>query len=203
MASFSEPQSRLEMHPPPLRTTQGPCPIWSGLGTRPVGFWLLGSRLAWYGVHWIDDRGVPCLSSMGRCRQCEDGWLPRRVAYICAMRGDTGGRYLLRISEYAYRHCPVMAIMQDWAGTAVVVRRLADRKNAPWRIDVPPATPPRPVLPPAVDVLAVLTRVWAVDLRRLAEDPPEDGDATTRLRPYPPVKLPRRRSCAERRIHDV
>ena len=184
MLDIPRPQNRLEQPAPLLRPLSGPCPIWKGKGTDPVGFWLLGKRLSWYGVHWIDGRAVPCLKSIGCCLPCTQAWLPRLIGYISAMRGDTGGRWLLRISDYAYRHCPALAIIgANYRGTPVIIKRLADRKQAPWVVDVP-AVSKIPTLPPAVDVASVLSLVWGIDLNRLAECPPPDGDATKMLNPY-------------------
>lgn len=147
-------------------------------------FWLLGSRLAWYGVHFRDQRPTPCLASVGRCAECEEGWLPRPVAYIAALRCTTGGRYLLRISEYAARNNPALLAQFAWRGALVEVRRRAAGRNAPWVVDLPKPDGPPPELPRDVDVTAVLSLVWGVNLRRVAESPPPDGDITPFLRPY-------------------
>lgn len=184
MSSVLGSHNPLERPPPLLRPRQGGCPIWAGDGTRPRAFWLLGSRIQWWGIHWVESRAVPCLRSVGRCAPCESGWLPRQVGYIAAMRADTGGRWILRISEYAYRQCPALGLAGAvYRGTPLVVRRRADRPNAPWVVEIPPVITV-PQLPAAVDVVGVLSLVWGVDLVRLAEDPPPSGDAAERLRPY-------------------
>lgn len=184
MSSPSTPENRLELQAPPLRPRLSGCPVWNGRGRTPVGFWLLEKQIHWYGVHFIDDRARPCLAAAGSCRPCAEGWLPRRVGYICAMHAQTGGRYLLRISEYAYRQCPVLSLRGvNFAGQPVLMFRLGDRKNAPWRIEVP-AVEKVPPLPPPVDVTHVLSLLWGIDLRRVAACPPPDGDLAGELRPF-------------------
>jgi hypothetical protein len=178
------PPHPLEMEPPPLRRATAALPIWVGRGMTEETFWILGQRIQWWGIHWINGRALPCLAPHGRCYQCEQGWLPRRVGYTCGMRDATGGRYLLRISEYAYRGCPALAIVGiSYRGTPLTISRRAWAPNAPWVIRVP-VRPARPDLPPAIPVEATLSYVWGIDLRCLTEDPPADGDASTRLRPY-------------------
>lgn len=184
MASSQPPLHPLELEPPPLKHATGALPIWVGRGMTEETFWILGPRLQWYGIHWIDGRALPCLAGHGRCYQCEQGWLPRRVGYVCGMRETTGGRYLLRISEYAYRGCPALALVGiNYRGTPLTISRLAHTPNAPWSIRIP-VRPARPDLPPAISVEATLSHVWGIDLRCLSQNSPPNGDATPLLKPY-------------------
>jgi hypothetical protein len=185
MSSEFHHHNRLETDPPPLRRAQGPCPVWPGKGTQPAGFWLLEAQIHWYGVHYVDSRARPCIASVGRCEPCESAWVPRSVGYICAMHGRSGGRWLLRISDYAYRQCPVLALRQaNLRGLPVIMLRLGEAKNSPWRIEID-TIKRQPVLPPSVDVVTVLSLLWGVDLRRVSACPPADGDLTPLLKPYP------------------
>jgi hypothetical protein len=186
MSLLQTPQSPLEQPAPSLRVPSGGCPVWNGLGRRPVGFWLLERQIHWYGVHYVDRRCLPCLKSVGRCAPCEDAWLPRRVGYICAMHARTGGRYLLRITETAYRSCPVLALRSaDFRAIPVIMLRLGEAKCSAWKIEIP-AVKMVPPLPPAVDVVQVLSLLWGIDLARVSACPPIDGDLTPQLRPYRP-----------------
>jgi hypothetical protein len=176
--------NRLEQEPPPLRQAQGACPLWNGLGRTEVGFYLLEPGIHWYDTHYVDGRPLPCVRSVTSCAACQHGWTPRRTGYISAMRGGTGGRYILRITEYAYRQCPVLAIEGlKLRGVGLVVGRRGESKQSPWRIAIDQG-PPRKDLPPPVDTVAVLGMIWGIDLRHLAACPPADGDLTPLLRPF-------------------
>lgn len=184
MASQLPPSNPLEMAPPLLRRPAETLPIWPGKGVDPEGFWLLSDRISWWGIHWVEGRAVPCLAPLGDCYHCRRGWLPRRTGYACAMREKTGGRYILRISEYAYRQCPALAIEGiSYRGTPLLVSRASYTRNAPWQIRIP-VRAYRPDLPPALRVETVLSHVWGIDLARLGQCPPPDGDAAPLLRPY-------------------
>lgn len=184
MSRLNSTQNPLETPPPIFGRAKTHCPIWNGIGKTRVGFWLLERAIHWYRLHCLEQRPFPCLKAVGRCKECEEGYAGRQVGFICAMQGNTGGRYLLRITEYAYQQCaPLALIGSDLRGTPVVMNRMGEKKNSPWHIEIPIRVAPPP-LPPAADTVAVLSFVWGFDLRRLAAAPPADGDIAYKGRPY-------------------
>lgn len=184
MSRLHTPQGPLELPQPILGKTKGSCAIWNGLGKTRVGFWLLEPAIHWYGLHCTEGRPYPCLKAVGRCADCEQGYLARQTGFICAMHARSGGRYLLRITEYAYQQCAPLAIVgSNLRGTPVIVNRLGELKNSPWHIEIAVLGPPPP-LPASVDTVGVLGFVWGFDLRRLAAEPPADGDIAYKGKPY-------------------
>lgn len=187
------PLNPLEMPPPQLRARQGYAPLWGGQGVHELLFVLLEQSIHWYGVHVIDQRPQPCLLATGRCLSCATGWLPRRTGYICALRHVTGGRYLLRITAYAFRLCPVLALPSGLRGVPLWVSRRGDGPQAPWNLKVAVGHKINPDLPPSVDTVSVLSMLWGVDLRKLAQCPPPNGDIAGELQPYHPKKQRRQK----------
>lgn len=183
--ALDSPHNALRQPPPPLQRGQTTCPLWQGLGTTHVTFILLERSVNWWGLHYVDDRWHPCLRSVGLCKPCADRWECRRTGFIGAMRKATGGRYILRITEYAYNRCPVLAVQPiNLRGLMLDTMRLADHKHAPWRIALSMEASGRSVLPDAPDTVAVMSHIWGVDLRRIEQAPPGDGDLSPFLKPY-------------------
>lgn len=184
MLPIPPPSNRLELPPPPPLPRQGYCPLWNGQGVNECLFFILEGGIHWYGIHFIDGRAQPCLFGAGACKPCLAGWLPRVTGFVSAMKATTGGRYILRITSYAYRGCTSLILKRDLRGFPLYVARRGEGKQAPWILR--PACQPRAStsLPPAVDTIHVLSLMWGVDLRRLAAAPPPDGDVSPMLHPY-------------------
>jgi len=186
MQPFSPPTNPLELPAPPLQPRQGYCPLWNGLGTCEVKFTLLENAVHWYGVHFVADRPTPCMAACGRCAPCAEGWRPRRTGYVCAMRCPTGGRWILRITDQAYRVCPILALADGLRGFSLWVARRGDAKQSPWKLRPCIDNKPAVELPPSADTITIMGMIWGVDLRRLAQMPPADGDITPHLKAYIP-----------------
>ncbi len=182
----AEPLRRLlgdQIPDPPCRRCY--VPLWKGLGTTVVDFWLLGDRIHWFDTHFLDGRVVPCIGSFAECRECRLGWKPRPRGFVPAMRHTTGGVYLLTVTRQVLRSLPVLNIVNaPLFGLGVHVSRRGSTGHAAWHWTANMRLAP-PVLPPAPDVFPIIENLWGIDLRRLNHCPPIDGDVSALLKPYP------------------
>jgi len=181
----SEPGVKLlgdQFPDPPCRRCY--VPLWKGQGTCVVDFWIMGKRIHWFDTHFLDGRVVPCIGTFSTCKSCELGWKPRARGFVAAMRHGTGGVYLLTVTRQVLLTLPVLRIVNaPLHGLGVHVSRRGPSVHSAWHWTANMRVAP-PVLPPSPDIFPIVENLWGVDLRRLNNCPPADGDVRRLLQPY-------------------
>lgn len=168
---------------PPPRRGRAFVPLWVGLGEVEVPFTLLCARVLYYRTHFEDGRPIPCVGRAHGCPWCKSFWEPRTRGFITALRGGTGGRYLLQVTDYAREHCPELEQHQgELRGKRFGVRRLGSHKKTPWAWRMIQGVY-YPTLPVLEDTEKILSRLWGIDLAGLALALDQSPDVRSLLRP--------------------
>jgi hypothetical protein len=159
-------------------------PIWKGRGRDKWTWQLLNPKLFGLFTHWDGYRVLPCTLPLGRCAPCIEGWDRRWRAFVGALSGRTRGQYLLQVTKLAWEECPELAELDgQLRGHVFAVWRTHDAKCAPWkwqRVAHPVGEPHRR----PTDVVAVLSKLWGLDLAALATRKDFDGDIRPLLKPF-------------------
>lgn len=183
MSAASPSPSFGRSEPPPL-TPKTFVPVWLGRGEVEVGFTILTQQILWYATHWCNARRVPCLSSIGACSQCDLGWEARPTGFLKGLKSGSGGIYLLQVTVFAFKECTdLQRLNGELRGNRFSLRRLGKTKQSPWAWKLYQKVFHQH-LPSGDGVEDVLSRLWGINLQRLATDPPANGDASTRLHPF-------------------
>jgi hypothetical protein len=155
-----------------------------GKGRVAHGFTLLDQAVTAWNTHFLDGRIHPCLAEVWDCLPCRQGFTPRWRGFVAARKAGSGGRYVLQVTAAAYRECEELRRLDGrLRGSCWSVWRAGETRQSRWCWKFA-AHPGEANLPAGGFVVRVMSNVWGIDLLKLHQVPPADGDCRPLMSPY-------------------
>lgn len=156
--------------------------------TEAAAFVVMSQRVFGYMTHFRYERVLPCTISIGECESCAAGWKPRWRGFVPCQERERGGRYLVPVTEGAWKQAELLRERDGrLRGSVWLVRRItwAPQSQVEWSFhhDQRAFIRAEPI-----DTIAVLSRIWRIDLKALASMREFNGDLRPLLQPYGPKK---------------
>lgn len=183
MASVSRPAPLGGQFPPP-GTGRMFVPLFKCRSKHPTVFLVCNPFVLGFLTHFLDNRIHPCTATLGACLPCKQGWKPRFRGFTGGQHSQTGGRYMLQITEEAWNQEPELAAKNgQLTGTYWAISRAGNSPQSRMIWARFSAAPGVPRCKP-VDVLGVLSKLWGLDLVELQHREGFTGDCRDLMQPY-------------------
>lgn len=156
------PSKRGEKSPYAVERSKSFATIFDCKSTFPEAYFLLGSSVVGIQTHYTEEGPRPCNGE--KCLYCSEGRQQRFKGYISAFSVKRGNVGILCLTEYATGQILSMySATESLRGSAITLQRATPKKNAKVIVNV--FDQPFPAaLPSGIDPIAILIRLWRVNL---------------------------------------
>lgn len=151
-----------ETSPYAIERSKTYAPIFDCKSSHPEAFFLLGQGIIGCQTHWTEEGPRPCNGET--CLYCREGASIRFRGYISAFSVKRGGTGILTLTEYATGQILSMfSAGTPLRGSAITLQRATRKPNAKVIVNRFDEQFPA-ALPPGIDPVPILMRLWRVNL---------------------------------------